>query len=150
MKNDIQLSEHFMLSEFMRSATADLLGIDNRPSAEQVGNLRNLCQEVLEPLRRQFGPIMVNSGYRCERLNEAVGGVGNSSHLRGEAADIRLVDVATGWRYYTFLVAHVNFDQLLFEYNRRGAVWLHVSCRQEMALNRHQAFPNYLAKGGCR
>lgn len=148
MEKDTRLSEHFMLSEFTRSAVAEKLNIDNTPLPGYVDNLRNLCTEVLEPLRRQFGPIRINSGYRCEQLNEAVGGVGNSCHLRGEAADIRIADVETGKAYYRFLLNHTNFDQLLFEYNRRGTMWIHVSCRMEMAMNRHQAFPNYRAEKG--
>ncbi|MBQ8046487.1 MAG: peptidase M15 [Prevotella sp.] len=143
MQHDKRLSEHFMLSEFTRSETARRLGIGNEPNVEQTENLRNLCTEILEPLRRAFGPIYINSGYRSARLNEAVRGVGNSCHLRGEAADIRIPDLQTGVKYYQFLRDHTNFDQLLFEYNRRDSVWIHVSCKQEIALNRHQAFPNY-------
>ena len=150
MSNEIKLTEHFMLSEFTHSATAERLHIDNTPMPEYVSNLRNLCAEILEPLRRQFGPIRINSGYRCVRLNEAVGGIGNSCHLRGEAADIYIPDEETGRRYYLFLVTHTNYDQLLFEYNRRGAMWIHVSCKQELALNRHQAFPNFPVRKGGR
>ena len=52
-------------------------------------NIRALVEEVLDPVREVFGgPIVVNSGYRCERHNRDVGGVRNSQHLRGEAADI--------------------------------------------------------------
>lgn len=137
------LSEHFRLGEFTRSATAERLGIGNCPDSTQVNNLRNLCTEILEPLRRRFGKIVINSGFRSPALNEAVHGVGNSSHLYGEAADIYLPDEDTGRAYYRFIVEKCNYDQLLFEYNRRGQMWLHVSCRMEIARNRHMAFPNY-------
>ena len=140
---DRKLTPHFRLSEFTKSATARRLRISNQPTEEAVENLENLCNEILEPLRRQFGPIHINSGYRCPQLNEAVGGVGNSSHLRGEAADIRLRDTETGRAYYVFLLTHTDFDQLLFEHNRKGGQWLHVSCRKARGSNRHQAFPNY-------
>ncbi len=137
---DIRLTEHFSLSEFTRSATADRHGIDNTPDTWQVTNIRNLCREILEPLRRQFGPIHISSGFRTERLNELVGGVGNSQHMRGEAADIRIPDIDTGRCYYQFIRSRCNYDQLIFEHNRWGATWLHVSCKNEIALNRHMAF----------
>ena len=84
---EMQLSENFRLKEFIESQTADQRGIDNRPDWEAVINLRNLCREVLQPLRDYEGkPIHVNSGYRCPELNEAVHGVGDSQHLYGEGS----------------------------------------------------------------
>ena len=144
---EMQLSEHFRLKEFIDSPKADSLGIDNRPDWEAVINLRNLCREVLEPLRQhEDHPIHVNSGYRCMELNEAVHGVGDSQHLRGEAADLHLPDVATGRRWYKFIVENLDFDQLLFEYRRTGVRWLHVSCRRDRTCNRHMAIPNFPAR----
>ncbi|MBP1539805.1 MAG: peptidase M15 [Prevotella sp.] len=137
---DIRLTEHFSLSEFTRSATADRHGIDNTPDTWQVTNLHNLCCEILEPLRRRFGPIHISSGFRTEQLNALVGGVGNSQHMLGEAADIRIPDEKTGHDYYQFIRTRCNYDQLLLEHNRWGATWLHVSCRNEIARNRHMAF----------
>ena len=88
-QNDIQLSEHFTLSEFTKSITAERLGIDNKPGYEEVLAMRHLCREVLEPLRQHYGkPIRITSGYRCEELNSAVGGVRRSQHMLGEAADL--------------------------------------------------------------
>ena len=84
-QNDIQLSEHFTLSEFTKSITAERLGIDNKPGYEEVLAMRHLCREVLEPLRQHYGkPIRITSGYRCEELNSAVGGVRRSQHMLGE------------------------------------------------------------------
>lgn len=137
--NDMKLTEHFRLEEFTASATARRMGIDNTPLPYHITNLRNLCTEVLEPLRRAFGPITITSGYRCERLNEAVHGVGNSQHLYGEAADIRIKDIETGKQYFAFIRSRCHFDQLIFEHNRYGAVWIHVSCKYDIALNRHMA-----------
>ena len=98
------------LKEFVESQTADTLDIDNRPDWEAVINLRNLCREVLQPLRDYEGkPIHVNSGYRCPELNEAVHGVGDSQHLYGEAADIHLPDKETGRRWYKFLSLKARF-----------------------------------------
>lgn len=83
------MTKHFTLEEFERSQAAARLHIDNRVPAALVPNIRHLCEEVLEPLREHFNePIYISSGYRCEELNRAVGGVANSQHIRGEAADI--------------------------------------------------------------
>ena len=91
----LQLTTHFYLSEFTRSSTAQEKGIDNTPSLEAVSNLQYLCQQVLEPLRVWIGkPVVINSGYRCAKLNQLVGGVSNSQHQTGQAVDIRLPDVS--------------------------------------------------------
>ena len=137
------LSEHFSLQEFTSSATAERFHINNMPDTEAIKRLRCLCKEVLEPLRKQFGPIYINSGYRCLRLNTKLKGVGNSQHMRGEAADIRLSDNDTGRAYFCFIRQHCPFDQLLFEHSRYGRQWLHVSLRSEEEPNRHIAIANY-------
>ena len=69
--------------------------------------------------------------------------MGGSKHLSGEAVDIRIPDVETGRAYYRWILRHVDFDQLLFEYRRDGAMWLHCSVLLDKRENRHQAFPNY-------
>ena len=141
---DIQLTTHFTLSEFTRSETAQAKGIDNTPSLEAVSNLQYLCQQVLEPLRVWLGkPIVINSGYRSSQLNQLVGGVSNSQHLTGEAADIRLPDKATGQLYAEYILEHCRFDQLLFEQNAKGTCWLHVSCKRKG--NRQMFRPNVKA-----
>ena len=141
---DIQLTTHFTLSEFTRSSTAQEKGIDNTPSLEAVSNLQYLCQQVLEPLRVWLGkPVVINSGFRCQQLNQLVGGVSNSQHLTGEAADIRLPDKATGQLYAEYILEHCRFDQLLFEQNAKGTCWLHVSCKRKG--NRQMFRPNVKA-----
>ena len=127
-----KLSEHFTLREFVRSATADRLGIDNTPQMSHVARMCHLCQRVLEPLRRQYGRIVITSGYRCPELNRSVGGVASSQHQRGEAADIRIPDMFTGMQMFDFIRLHCDYDQLIFEHSpRTGGVWMHVSCRKE-------------------
>lgn len=140
---NMQLSKNFILDEFLRSETAEKNNVKNIPTWLEVVALRNLCQKVLQPLRDHFGPIVITSGYRSERLNELVHGVGNSQHMRGEAADIRIRNVATGLRYFDFIRDNCDFDQLLFEYNRHGGRWIHVSCRMDSKTNRGMAIPNY-------
>lgn len=144
MKNTtLQLSDHFSLEEFVSSATAAKLHIDNRPGEEQIEAMRNLCNHVLEPLRKAFGPICINSGFRSAELNVLLHGAGNSQHLKGEAADIRLRNAAEGQRYFDFILQHCPFDQLLFEHSRFGRIWIHVSCKQNLLHNRHMALRCY-------
>lgn len=87
--SDLKLSEHFKLSEFTKSNTARRYKVSNIPSDSHISNLKNLCVNALEPIRKEYGlPIHVSSGYRCPLLNELVGGVPNSYHKLGCAADI--------------------------------------------------------------
>ncbi len=140
----MQLTEHFTLSEFVRSETATNKHIDNTPAQEVVDNLRALCRNVLEPARVAFGaPIYITSGYRCPALNKAVGGKPTSQHLRGEAADLQVRGVKNLRKLYNAILDHGVFDQLLFETNKAGAKWIHVSYTQYA--NRRQAIDNYKA-----
>ena len=139
------LTEHFSYNEMTRSTWAETHRVDNIPDALQLSALINLCHVLLEPLRRQFGTIHINSGFRSEAVNTGVHGVGASKHLTGEAVDIRIPDVETGRAYYRFILQNIDFDQLLFEYNRHGGMWIHCSVCLDPKQNRHQAFKNYRA-----
>jgi len=141
----VHLSEHFTLREFVRSGVAIRCHIDNTPGAAEVERMRALCVNVLEPLRRRFGCLRITSGYRCPALNRAVGGVANSQHVRGEAADLHVSDREVGLKMYEYIQRCLPFDQLLFEHGRRGALWLHVSYRAAPQRNRGFANPHYLA-----
>lgn len=92
----MKLSEHFELKEFVASRTAKSLRINNEPAPCDIEHLKRLCDTVLEPLRSMFGDnarVYITSGYRCPELNKAVGGVSNSQHLQGLAADIHVAVV---------------------------------------------------------
>ena len=79
---------HFAIEELYASATAKAKGIDNKPNVQQIIYLVYLTAYVLEPLREAMNePIKIGSGFRCERLNKAVGGVYNSQHTKGQAAE---------------------------------------------------------------
>lgn len=135
---DTKLSKHFSLGEFMRSATAIRKGIDNVPGEEEMERLRQLCINVLEPLRERFGVIRITSGFRCFRLNEAVGGARTSQHMYGEAADIHVGSTEVGRKMYDFIFTHLDFDQLLIEVKGKSNVihCLHVSYRSDRGKNR--------------
>ena len=128
---DMQLSRHFRLSEFTRSATAMRYGIDNEPDVESVEALQNLCIHVLEPLRKRFGVIKVTSGYRCPELNNKIGGSLSSQHLRGEAADIHVGSLETAKKYFYFILDNLVFDQMLLEMKRGKVHCLHISYTAE-------------------
>ena len=92
------------------------------PSAEQ--NLQALVEHVLDLARERLGmPITVNSGYRCPAHNKAVGGVKNSQHLKGEAADITCAD---NKRLAEIIEQLGNFDQLIVY-----PTFLHVSYKRQ-------------------
>ena len=100
-------------------------------------NIEALVENVLDPARERFGkPIIVNSGYRCPKHNKEVGGVANSQHLRGEAADVRCTD---NKRLAEIIEQNGKFDQLI-DYG----TFLHVSYKPAGG-NRHQK----LKKGGA-
>ena len=94
MHKPLNLSEHFTLDEMQKSETARRANINNIAYPEAVDNLRNLCVNVLEPIRAAYGsPIYVNSGFRSSVLNMMVGGAKHSYHLFGRAADVRGSDL---------------------------------------------------------
>ena len=121
---------HFTIEEMYASDTAKRLGIDNKPSVQQMINLVYLCAYVLEPLRVAMKePIKIGSGFRCERLNKAVGGVYNSQHLKGQAADLCIDgDINKGRKWFEYIRKNLTFDQLIWEKNpKTGSCWVHVS-----------------------
>ena len=121
MKEDIdgvRLSSHFMLREFLNLKKYP----GNVPTMQAVANLSYGCHQLLEPARFLVGPIIVNSGYRCEEVNRKVGGAARSQHLYGQAADIRPMNPGQFQELVEFLKNWEYTDQLL-----TGSTWLHVS-----------------------
>ncbi len=126
----IKLSEHFTFAEMTRTNTR----IENVPNEAQVENLKRLCG-WLERLREKVGkPIIINSGYRSEAVNKAVGGVKGSNHLTGCAADIHVTGIEQLVRYAAVLLdicdeSQEAFDELLLERSSRGTYWIHFAVR---------------------
>ena len=118
INNNIRLSQHFQLTEFLNLEKYP----DNLPTVQVLFNLKYGCQYLLEPARREVGPIIINSGFRNPRVNALVGGVKNSQHLWGQAADIRPKDQQQFQRLVDFLRESPYTDQLL-----TGNGWLHIS-----------------------
>lgn len=134
----MQLSEHFHLSEFVRSDTAKSMGWQNNPPPEAVRKLHILCLRVLEPIRQRINcPIVVTSGYRSLRLNQAIGGSPTSSHVEGCAADIYAACMDAADLKDLILRTLPEFDQL---YLHRKNNFVHVSYR--VGNNRNQVLPD--------
>lgn len=125
----MKLSQHFDLSEFVVSSTAAAHGIDNTPPQEIVPRLV-LVAEMLERIRSTINvPLTVTSGYRCDALNRAVGGVPDSDHTRGHAADIVAPLFGTPYQLAKALaplVGTLGIGQLILE-GVKGKRWVHVS-----------------------
>ena len=148
--NCTRLSPHFTLGEMCKTSAKTADG--NIPSHVHIENLKRLCG-WLEMLRsewnRRYGegddPIIINSGYRSEAVNKAVGGVKGSNHLTGCAADIRVAGMEQALRYAVILLdisderqrvgdgtsgmSREDFDELLLERSPKGGYWLHFAVR---------------------
>ena len=135
---------NFTLAEFIKSDTAKKRGIDNTPDFEEVEHLEELVERFIQPLRNAYGkPIIISSGYRCEKLNRAVGGVSNSVHMKGYAADLQISGNIAKFNEFVEFVKNwvknkgILFDQLLIE-NSGKTYWLHVGFRSNNGAQRRQ------------
>lgn len=118
--------KYFTLNELCASYTAKLNNIDNTPNKEEEGNIIDLVNNILDPLREAWGkPIRVNSGFRCTELNKVVGGAKNSQHLTGQAADITTGNKDNNKKLFDLIQKNnLPFCQLIDEKNFS---WVHVS-----------------------
>lgn len=127
MTKPITGAENFTLLELCKSETATRMGISNEPTDYIRQNLIYLAKSCLQPIRDQFGPIIVHSGYRCKKLNDAVGSTDSSFHLYGMAADIDfpygssndLLDIIK------FVVEKLPYTELIAEEFPGG--WVHIA-----------------------
>ena len=144
----MKISKNFTLEELTASATAKEKGISNNPGQTDIVNLCGLVHNVLQPLRNWWGKeVKIGSGYRSLALNRAVGGVSNSQHMKGEAADLCIDgDIQKGKSWFQYIKQHCEFDQLIWEKNpKTGAYWVHVSYRCD-GKNRKQVISDLLKK----
>lgn len=123
----MRLSPHFTLAEMEASDTARRLGICNKAPSGVVKNLGYLASNLLEQIRTLVGkPIYISSGYRCERLNKAVGGSATSQHRYGQAVDIQVFGLSPKSLYAIIKNSNLQYDQLILEKTKQ-AEWVHVS-----------------------
>ena len=131
------LTEHFSLREMTKTSVK---GVDNSPDDKALQNLKRLCQ-WLERLRQRWNTyygegddgIIINSGYRSDAVNRAVGGSKTSNHLTGCAADIRCAGVEQALRYAVLILDYADttkqdFDELLVE-KSGNKYWVHLAVR---------------------
>lgn len=125
---NMKLSEDFKLWEFVTSTTADQNGIKNIPNEREIAHLRLLCQKILQPARKALGPLKISSGFRSEELNKFVGGVINSDHRLGYAADVIPYNVSTRKLAEWVVKNCPQFDQVIFEFGTLTRPnWIHLS-----------------------
>ena len=137
-------SEFFSLAELIKSSTATKHHIDNTPPADVIKNLQYGVDMILDPLRRIYGkPIIITSGYRCPKLNTLVGGVSNSWHTQGNAADIHVASLTEATKLFSNLQKIPSVDTVLFEHSNSGQ-WLHVQWNIAKTPRHHFNF-NYKA-----
>lgn len=133
-------SEYFTLTELTKSETAARHKIDNTPPAAIIKNLQYGVDMVLDPLRRLYGkPIKINSGYRCPQLNKLVGGVANSWHKDGNAADLHITSAEEAKILFANLQKLPSVDTVLFEHSKT-AQWLHVQWNMTKTPRHHFNF----------
>ena len=125
-----KISKHITYKEGTRSVTALRLGIENLPNDYELQNMELIAEKVFEPLREAVnGPIKINSFFRCEELNKAIGGSSRSQHCQGRAIDIDDVYgyVSNSYMYY-YIKDNLDFDQLIWEFGTDTEPdWVHVS-----------------------
>lgn len=124
----MKLSEHFTLEEMCFSEVADRKGIDNIPEEDVLHNLMHTAQ-CMEQVRYVLknNPIHINSGYRCDSLNDAIGGSRTGQHPKGEAVDFTCRSFGTPYEVALAIsTSGVKYDQLIYEGN-----WVHISFKKD-------------------
>ncbi len=125
-----KISKHISFKEAIKSNTATRLGIKNTPDDYQVSNMVNIAVNLFEPLREFVGgPIKINSFFRCEDLNRAIGGSSRSQHCEGRAIDLDdTFGHKTNAEMFDYIKDNLDFDQLIWEFgDDNNPDWVHVS-----------------------
>ena len=126
----MKISDHISLKEAIRSNTAKRLNIDNSPNSYHISNMMGTAVKIFEPLREWVGgPIKINSFFRCEELNRAIGGAKRSQHMEGRAMDLDdTFGHKTNAEMFNYIKSNLNFDQLIWEFgDDENPDWIHVS-----------------------
>ena len=124
------ISKHISNKEGVYSRTAIRRNLDNTPTNKHLKNMKELADKVFEPLREWVsGPIKINSFYRGEELNKAIGGSSKSQHCHGQAIDIDdTFGYKTNAEMYHWIKDNLDFDQMIWEFgDDNNPDWVHVS-----------------------
>jgi len=129
----VKLSENFSLHEFTKSQTAIRNNIDNTPNEKQIKCMQEVAENLFEPLREWVGgPIKVNSFFRGEPVNTAIGGEKRSQHMKGQAIDMDdTFGHKTNAEMYHYIKDNLDFDQMVWEFGTEypdgNPNWVHIS-----------------------
>lgn len=126
----MKISDHISYKEAVKSNTALRLNIKNEPNDYQITNMVGIAHNVFEPLREWVGgPIKINSMFRCEELNRAIGGSSRSQHCEGRAIDLDdTFGYKTNAEMFEYIRKNLNFDSIIWEFgNDDNPDWVHVS-----------------------
>lgn len=151
------ISKHISKKEATRSVTAMRLGIDNTPGDYEIQNMEIIAREIFEPLRKAAGgPIKINSMFRCDALNTAIGGSSKSQHVQGRAMDLDdTYGHMTNAEMYNYIKENLDFDQMIWEFGtdpsepNANPDWVHVSYVDEDS-NRKRCLQAYKEDGKTR
>ena len=125
-----RISKHISYKEGVYSRTAERRGLDNTPSEEQLKCMKEVAKNLFEPLREWVGgPIKINSFFRGEPVNTAIGGSTRSQHMKGQAIDIDdTFKHKTNAEMYYYIKDNLDFDQMIWEFGTdKNPNWLHIS-----------------------
>ena len=125
-----RISKHVSYKEGVRSNTATRLNLDNTPGSYELSNMGILTDNIFEPLRKWVGgPIKINSFFRCENLNKAIGGSSRSQHCEGRAIDLDdTFGHKTNAEMFQYIKENLNYDQIIWEFgDDTNPDWVHVS-----------------------
>ncbi len=126
----MQLTSNFSLAELVKSETALRHDMDNTPGETEIENLKQLCEQVLQPVRNHFQTgVKVNSGFRHPEVNAKVGGSKTSDHCKGQAADIEIPGIPNA-DLAIWIMDNLQYTQLILEFYTPGVPdsgWVHVS-----------------------
>ena len=129
----MKVSKYVSLAEVVKSNTAIRKSIDNTPTQEQLDRITLLAEMVFDPLREWVGDaVKINSGFRSEKLNQAIGGGKSSQHCANNGAAFDIDDTfghASNAEMFHYIKDTLSFDQLILEFvdDNRSPLWIHVS-----------------------
>lgn len=122
----MNLTPHFTLTELCCTTHKDLAKINLEEAKKIMGRMYMLAG-FAERVREIIGkPLIINSGFRCVKLNNAVGGSLTSQHLYAEAIDIRVSGNTNNEVFQILAASDLKYDQLILE-KAGNAQWVHVS-----------------------
>ena len=148
----MKISKHISWKEATYSRTGERQGLDNTPNEEQINCMKEVAENLFEPLREWVGgPIKINSFFRGEPVNTAIGGSTRSKHMKGQAIDIDdTFGHKTNAEMFRYIRENLDFDQMIWEFgDNENPNWVHISYVSK-AENRNRCLKAYKEKGNTK